>query len=1205
MKSILLALYFLLSTTIALYGQNNTRIDTISSHQILIKQFTHNDGLPIQSLGNMHLGTDRILTISTLDGLVRFNGSTFNVYNTSTNPEFESDRILDAISNADSSIWLLNDRNELLRWDRFRATTIGISEGLPSTHINHFIHDGENKLWVATNFGIVYQQGKASFKTFNRDFRLAVWSILPISNTSVLAMTNRGLYNVTPFNVSLILPASDSLFVKDKRVSFLKTKDKGFLVGTYNGIIQLDSNFTIKAKRNLGVKVYNIYELHNQENQYLAQTQSYFYQYNTTTSTAKPITNLPNLTGGLFKRYDIYWNDKLLLIGDTEIYHGGKHIFTSPDYVNITGAVVDSENNLWVSTNGRGLFRLRYSLFNTIIKNNEKQSINTYSIYENKLTHSIWFATLGTGLYEITPNSSLKRHRLPGIYKTINHLRSILFTKKNELFLSTWGDGVFYNSNSKWKKLAVENVNFANPYNIVDGIFEDNFGRIWLGGLEGLFVLDSLKQKITEIRDSIDTPIQNVRVFHKLPNNQIIVGTKGYGALIIDSKTDFTYSFNPKYSGLFIRDIYSTNPDTLWFATEDKGLIRTIATKNGYKSESFIYPDVIKSNSIHKILADSYGYWWITNNHGLFRINKSELDLYLDHKIKTITVQHFTDRDGLSNREMNGGTSSSGIVDSKGFIWLPTQTGISWFNPANFVHLKKNKQITLLPQTIHSAFNTYIISTDNTVFLKSNERTVQFKFDALHYTNPENLTFSYALDSDSLNWFELGNNRVLALSNLHAGENVVSLKLTNSNFEGKTQTKIKLFVEPYFFEAKYTKIAFTFITPLMLILGYVLYRKKNKTIDNDAVIKDSLNPSKEYFADKYDSEYDKSELIKRVKTETLNNIAHELRTPISLVKGPIEYLIDVTKHGKPFNLEEQLKRIHKYSKVLDILLEKISDLIKAPVTDELASQIYQPEETILENKVEYNETLLDKKERPLLLLVDDNDDYRNFLNLSLSHDYRIVESSNPLNALILLETLQPNLIISDIMMPELNGIEFARRVFQIPGKQHIPLIFISANSSNQSIHDGLKSGALAYLSKPISLNVLKAQVKSLLNREKNIPLKTESIENTLSPFILKVRELIFRHLGDPSLSLETLAEAMHMSKSTLYRKWKEESDELLNNFIIKVRLEETISLVKEQGFTLAEASLVCGFSNPSYFSRAFKKTYNCTPSEYLENMNKR
>lgn len=1203
MKSIFIALYILLSLSVASYSQSTTRIDTIDSHQILIKQFTYNDGLPIQSLITMHLGTDQILTLTTIDGLVRFNGSTFNVYNSSTHSELESDRFIDAISNPDSSIWLLTNKNELVHWNKFHIIPIGINHGLPSTTINNFFHDSENKLWVATNFGIAYQQERTTFKNFNRDFRLLVWSVLPLSNSSVLAMTNRGLYNVTTKNSTLIIPSSDSLFINDNRVCFFKTQNNDILIGTNNGIIQLDSNLDIKKKVNFGNKVYNFYALNDSKNEFLAQTESFFYKYNTSKYSAKPITHLPNLSGGSFKRYPFYWNDKILLIGSTEIYHGDKHIFTAPDQVNITGAILDPENNLWISTNGRGLFRIRYSLFNTIIKNEEKQSLNSYSISENNQTHSIWFTTLGNGLYEVTPNSTLKKQPFPNLNKPINHLRSLLFTKSNQLFVSTWGEGVYYKKKSKWEKIVTENENFNGTYNVIDGIFEDNFSRIWLGGTGGLFLLDSLRQKITEIRDSIDTPIINARVFSELPDNKIILGTNGYGAVLVDTKTDFTYSFNPKYSGLYIRDIYCPNPDTLWFATEDVGLVRAIKTKNGYKSDLFKYPDIIKSNSIHKILADANGYLWLTNNYGLFRVNKSQLDLYLDHKIKNLTIQHFTDKDGLSNREMNGGTSSSGIVDSHGYIWLPTQTGVSWFNPSNFIHLKKTKHVNILPQTVHSATQNYFIPSDNTVFLKSDERTVQFKFDALHYSNPENLTFSYSLDSDSLNWFDLGNNRVIAISNLHAGVNTINLKLTNSNFEGKTHTQIKLDVEPYFYESKITKLAFAFIAPFMLLLGFVLYRKRVKKHEFNEDITEAFKLNQDPLVTQIVQEHERSELIKRVKTETLTNIAHELRTPISLIKGPIEYLIDVTRNEKPFKLDEQLKRIHKYSKVLDLLLDKITDLIKVPVTDELESQIIQPLETQLE-ETEQN-TLEPEHELPLLLVVDDNDDYRNFLNLSLSHDYRIVESSNPIEALTLLEKLAPQLIISDVMMPEMNGIEFAQQVFKLPGKRHIPLIFISANSSNQSIHDGLKSGALAYLSKPISLSVLRAQIKSLLNREKNITIKVESNEKPLSPFIIKVRELVFRHLGDPHLSLETLADALHMSKSTLYRKWKDESDELLNNFIIKVRLEEVISLVKEQNFTFSEASQVCGFSNPSYFSRAFKKIYDCTPSEYLEKINKR
>ena len=152
-----------------------------------------------------------------------------------------------------------------------------------------------------------------------------------------------------------------------------------------------------------------------------------------------------------------------------------------------------------------------------------------------------------------------------------------------------------------------------------------------------------------------------------------------------------------------------------------------------------------------------------------------------------------------------------------------------------------------------------------------------------------------------------------------------------------------------------------------------------------------------------------------------------------------------------------------------------------------------------------------------------------------------------------------------------------------------------------------------------ALEILEAGLKAIkpekfLNEKSRETVKRElviqseksstSLKNVDSIFRKKVNELILRNISHPDLSLETLAEALHMSKSTLYRKWKEEDDdETLANYILSIRLAETLELVQEQSISFAEASSLCGFNNPSYFSRAFKKVYGCTPSEYIEKSN--
>ncbi len=213
-------------------------------------------------------------------------------------------------------------------------------------------------------------------------------------------------------------------------------------------------------------------------------------------------------------------------------------------------------------------------------------------------------------------------------------------------------------------------------------------------------------------------------------------------------------------------------------------------------------------------------------------------------------------------------------------------------------------------------------------------------------------------------------------------------------------------------------------------------------------------------------------------------------------------------------------------------------------------------------------------------------------------------ANNGTGALELLSEEKPDLILSDVMMPEMDGIALARSIRSQEQLRLIPIILLSAKGTKKSITEGFNAGAEVYLTKPIDNQILIAQIDALLTRENRLKeLRNNNRHKKASrsqQLIRKVDELILRHLSDPGLSVEAIAEALHMSRPTLYRKWKKISDTTLNEYIVKTRLTEAIKIIREKEYSFGEASILTGFSDPAYFSRVFKKYYNQTPTEYFE-----
>ena len=238
-----------------------------------------------------------------------------------------------------------------------------------------------------------------------------------------------------------------------------------------------------------------------------------------------------------------------------------------------------------------------------------------------------------------------------------------------------------------------------------------------------------------------------------------------------------------------------------------------------------------------------------------------------------------------------------------------------------------------------------------------------------------------------------------------------------------------------------------------------------------------------------------------------------------------------------------------------------------------------------------------------VLVVDDNLELRQFIALRLSGYYRIVQASNGEEGLSKALTLLPDIIISDVMMPKMNGIEMLTELKQHKSTNTIPLILLSAKSAKRDAVDGLQHGADDYLTKPFDTSELIARVDGLIKSRKLIrqKLKNEfSINDShlvhVDDFTHKMRKEVLAHLSDSDFSIDNLAQAMAMSRRSLSRKCQEECQQTPGQFITEIRMQAALKLINENKLSLSEIAYGTGYESLSYFSRTFKKFYGKSPS---------
>lgn len=249
---------------------------------------------------------------------------------------------------------------------------------------------------------------------------------------------------------------------------------------------------------------------------------------------------------------------------------------------------------------------------------------------------------------------------------------------------------------------------------------------------------------------------------------------------------------------------------------------------------------------------------------------------------------------------------------------------------------------------------------------------------------------------------------------------------------------------------------------------------------------------------------------------------------------------------------------------------------------------------------------------PLILLIDDEEEILDFLERILRNKYRILKAESGKDALEILTTEAVQLIICDVMMPEMDGFELCEIIKSNFEYSHIPVILLTAKNTLQSKVKGLELGSDAYIEKPFSKEHLLAQITSLLaNRNKIkeyfagsplVHIKSMAHSKADEQFLASLNETIWQRLEDTEMDVEKLAGLMNMSRVTLYRKIKAVSDLSPLELINVIKLKKAAELLAEGDYKIYEISAMVGYSSQSNFARNFQKQFNMTPSEYMNSM---
>jgi signal transduction histidine kinase/ligand-binding sensor domain-containing protein len=691
-----------------------------ASAQYRYDHWTADTGLPQNSVRGICQTPDGYLWIATLDGVARFDGVRFSIFNKSNTAGIQSNRFASMIQGRNGDLWFFIEGGRITRYHRGEFQTYGKAQGLPDTAIQSITGDGSGRVWVLFTDTIAkWDENAGRFVDITpKDLRLP-YQQLRWEQTGFWGWDQRGLH----------------LFVDGR---FLSYPLPAWFPGSSIWRAGLDGSGTV----------------------WLDAVDGRF------VSIARGETS--RYPGGALASFAIPYVDHR---GHSWTIRFGHRLERSIEYptsgvsasIPFSMFYEDSEDNLWLGTEGQGLYRLQSQSIRAYSKEQGLVDRNVYPIYQDR-AGAVWIGAWRSGL------SRFQGGRFTN-YTVADGLPNGLATALSEdsaghLWIATHGGLCVFAGGRLRKPPALVLPDHA----MVQAIHEDRKHTLWFGTPQGLVSYKNGATRVFTTRDGLAT--DDVRVIVEAASGDLWIG--GYGGLT--RLRDGRFSRWRERDGLSsdsVRAIYVDSDDTVWIGTYDNGLDRL---KDG-KITRYDKNHGLFSNGVFQILEDARGNLWMSCNQGIYRVSKRELSDFAAGTRASVTSVAFGKVDGMVNVECNGGISPAGIKTRDGKLWFPTQDGVAVIDPEIVTSNPKAPSVVIESSLVDRVPYPVV----GPLRIAPGHENLEIQYTALSFIKSEQIQFKYKLDGLDSAWVDAGSRRTAYYPHLPPGKYVFRVIAANSD----------------------------------------------------------------------------------------------------------------------------------------------------------------------------------------------------------------------------------------------------------------------------------------------------------------------------------------------------------------------------------------------------------------------------------------